>query len=80
MPSLLPENSDLWQLLTYSPAIWVQGMMDIAGLDFGQLRILAEILGVELDRRALAKIRAYERAYLQHIRGKDDNGGRTTGV
>ena len=60
-----PGNGELWDLLNFSAGTWLMGRNGPYAVNFSHLRELSELLGMELNRTALLKIRTYERAYLE---------------
>ena len=67
MPVIGGDASQAWQLSTWSPSVWVHGFNGVVGLDFVQIRQIAEILDIPMTENLMRRLKVIEQERLKAI-------------
>lgn len=72
MPAIMPENLEVIELWQDVSTQWRGAGMGIVGLDYGEVRIRAKELDIELSECVWSKVRMLERVELKMQNQKED--------
>lgn len=73
-PSLSIDNEDVFEIIYFSPSIWLRDFNGLVGFNWGEVRHIMDILEVSGSRGLFSKLQKAEELMLTYLRDKADAG------